>query len=527
MRLIKRFLATTTGKTIAILVLVLLYLTLTKASNGKLRNATKTQIKSKSEKDSKVQMPAVGDAAGPTLPGDNKPKTPSKAPIIAPVVAPVPAVKPVKENDDKVAIPKPEISEDTNSAIKLNLSENEMELLTSLDENDFERIGNQLRLFKKIHEFVWNRKSSRVDVAAKEAMKHLETIEKLMFSWIKPKYRSTLDLRSSFAGKKDGIVICAGNHHTILGVSTLRMIREVHKSKLPFEVFYVGEGDLLPSNRKRFAAIPDTKLVDITKILNNDIMQLGGWAVKAFALLVSSFKSPMLIDADVVFFQSPDVLFQSDLFMDYGALFFHDRSLYTQGKETLDWFKNLMPSPPSPYSQALRIFNQKTAHEQESGVVMVNKEKNLIGLLATCLLNVGKIRDFSYKRVFGDKETFWLGFETVQVPYIFNPTLPGTAGVSKKDDSGQYKICSRQLVHVDREGVPIWVNGGIAVSKYEKDSPLAELKEYLAEPGEWELHSENVACLKKSEPPVKFSAALNKVVEDNGEILKSERSIGE
>ena len=182
-----------------------------------------------------------------------------------------------------------------------------------------------------------------------------------------------------------------------------------------------------------------------------------------------------------------------------------------------------MPTPASAYSQSFRIFNGKTAHEQESGVVLVNKNTNILGLLATCLLNVGEIRDYAYDRVFGDKETFWLGFEAIQEQYIFHAPLPGAAGAAKSLSGGEFEICGRQLIHVDAFGIPLWVNGGIAVSKYDPKSDMAPLTHFLSEPGSWTLHAENRACLKRTAPAIEFSAEMQDLIRKSGQMIMDER----
>jgi hypothetical protein len=124
-----------------------------------------------------------------------------------------------------------------------------------------------------------------------------------------------------------------------------------------------------------------------------------------------------------------------------------------------------MPEPQSDYSKTFRVFQDKTAHEQESGVVLINKKASLPGLLAACTLNVDKIRNLAYNFVYGDKETFWLGFEMVGQSYRFNGFFPGTIGEPKKKDGSKTEICGRQIMHVDEQRVPSWINGGIAESK--------------------------------------------------------------
>ena len=189
-------------------------------------------------------------------------------------------------------------------------------------------------------------------------------------------------------------------------------------------------------------------------------------------MLASSFENAMLIDSDVVFIQNPEKLFGSHLFKNEGALFFHDRTLYSHGDMTKKWFKDLLPTQ-SEYSKGFRVFHDKSAQyvllsnivsEQESGVVVVNKKTNFVGLLASCTLNVGNIRDLTYEFVFGDKETFWLGFETVGESYKFNGFMPGTLGTPKMKDR-KHELCGRQILHLDEQQVPMWINGGIAERK--------------------------------------------------------------
>jgi hypothetical protein len=420
---------------------------------------------------------------------------------------------------------KENVVDSTSSGLQLTAKEQELidlKLDIKNEIKDFEQLGDYLRVFKIIHEDVWlNAIPSRIMYKQIETIELLDDLDSKIFPWLKPLATSTIQLRKSFKGS--GIVICVGNHHTKMAVATIKMIRQVYNSLLPVEVFYTGENDLSPSNRAKFEAIPFTKTIDIVKLLDNSILNLKGWAIKPFAILASSFEKTMLIDADVVFLQSPQTLFDSQLFMDKGALFYHDRSLYKSSEETRKWFYELMPKPPSAYSQTLRIFQGKTGHEQESGVVLINKRETLVGLLATCTLNVGPIRDQSYKKVFGDKETFWLGYEIVQASYIFSPFFPGAAGVSEINESGLNVICARQLLHVDEKSVPIWINGGIAISKYEENSQLAPLEEYIVEPGDWKLKGGNVACISKSEPPSKFSPEMTNSIKKCGEILLSVR----
>lgn len=151
----------------------------------------------------------------------------------------------------------------------------------------------------------------------------------------------------------------------------------------------------------------------------------------------------------------------------------------------------------------LRSFKGTTTHEQESGVVVINKKTRLNGLLAICKMNSKWERDlYSYKVFYGDKETFWVGFEMVQEPYSFMRSYGGVVGelrddpvkeieklearLEQEDDgrSGEERqkdrdeiqhqkqrpvlekgsVCGAQL-HLDYLGQPMWWNGGLMRNK--------------------------------------------------------------
>jgi hypothetical protein len=73
----------------------------------------------------------------------------------------------------------------------------------------------------------------------------------------------------------------------------------------------------------------------------------------------------------------------------------------------------------------------------------------------------------------------------------YNPGVPkeGTAD----------EICSTQMTHADHQRKPFWFNNGMAVNKFEHNSPIAEMTHFMiqkAVEGEWTLKEHNEACLK-------------------------------
>ncbi|KAG0347899.1 hypothetical protein BG004_006618 [Podila humilis] len=300
-------------------------------------------------------------------------------------------------------------------------------------------------------------------------------LEKRLFPWIQYTRTTSFSLFQSYHGK--GIVFCAGNPQFEFVVTAIQAIRSRLKSTLPIQVFYMGDDDLSQERQQYLREMTDDiELLDVTRILNNEYMMLGGWAIKPFAMLASSFEEVMFVDADAYFLQDPAILFQDPGYLATGALFFYDRTLFPFWTQGADFLKSILPIMSS-FPKTSRWFRMVSAHEQESGVVLINKRKRFLGLLATCKMNGKWERDLvSYKIFHGDKETFWTGFEMVQEPYAFIKSYGGVIGELKTDPAAataamnqnsnkeKKSVCGAQL-HEDHLGQPLWWNGGLYRNK--------------------------------------------------------------
>ncbi|TPX64593.1 hypothetical protein SpCBS45565_g05750 [Spizellomyces sp. 'palustris'] len=208
-------------------------------------------------------------------------------------------------------------------------------------------------------------------------------------------------------------------------------MRLVHHCNLPIEVWYMGEQDLSKSNRELLAKIPGVQCNDLTKVIDISIAGYGGWGAKPFALLASSFAEPIFMDADAVFFRDPSALYAHPGYIGTGAVFFHDRtSSWVGSAKDLKWLLSVVPNP-SPQTYGSRYLYGKSQHEQESGVVVINKGRVFPGLLAACLLNSKPWASKVYQRVM---EVLWVN------------SLGTNLG---------------QLAHGDHQGALLWVNNGL------------------------------------------------------------------
>lgn len=239
--------------------------------------------------------------------------------------------------------------------------------------------------------------------AYKETWAIYSKLENSLYPWIKPFWKNTFEINMTIKQDK-GIVMCVGEDQFKHAASAVRALREVLKSDLPIEIFYINQYDLSKGKRDYFETFKNVKTVDISTIINDEYTQFGGWAIKPYAMLASSFRHVILMDADVFMFQKPDTLFEDEGYKRTGALFFLDRTLFNDYEDGRRWLKSFLPTY-STYVEQSRWWKKTSAHEQESGIVVMDKKKVLFGLLSTCKMNDKQERDkVSYKHSHGDKE---------------------------------------------------------------------------------------------------------------------------
>ena len=214
-------------------------------------------------------------------------------------------------------------------------------------------LNDLLRIYERISP------STRELQQERAAFHHtIESLQEALYPWItKPKdgyrmYPSFFGLLESF-NQDAGIVISTGKDGGFRwAVHQIVTIRAVLNSTLPIEVFYGGDNDL-PAQHREFIESIDTAFPGLGSITCIDITQRfpdpdgflglpGGWAMRPFAILASSFKRVILADADTIFLQDPRVLLNEPAFSEYGAIFWHDRLLAPAKEETYKWADELL-----------------------------------------------------------------------------------------------------------------------------------------------------------------------------------------
>ncbi|KAJ5568063.1 putative alpha-1-3-mannosyltransferase [Penicillium hetheringtonii] len=352
---------------------------------------------------------------------------------------------------------------------------------------------------------------------------HLST---LLFPWTSPYFADHLQLRQQLHSAGRGIVFSAGNDQVPWLLTSIPSIRKLGCT-LPIEVMYLGDEDLRPASRARLEALPGVVTRDLRKMVNDEGWTLRGWAGKPFAVLFSSFRETIFIDADSLFLQNPEGLFDDFAYRQTGALFFKDRLMFPESKR--EWMQDVLPEPVSSKAQETRLWDGQSGHMQESGVLVLDTYRHFLALLLVTRMN-GPDRDGDEKRgiwgvydmLFGDKETFWLGWELVgDTDYAFHNGSVGTLGIAHVEPAKpvpseaaglgsstlsnlkEYTICAPQLLHLDRMGRPLWFNGWLLENKFAAagEKRPAKFEAYVREEGrepDWQLKESNLACLTSS-----------------------------
>ena len=297
-------------------------------------------------------------------------------------------------------------------------------------------------------------------------------------------------LQSNFSQNQEmstrGIVMCSGSRHLRYIQRNVFQIRRVWNSTLPFVIAHCGE--LSRENEKSIqsfdAHISFLDLCESQEPFGISGTQarksLRGFYCKIGALLSSPFDETIVMDMDVVWFKSPDLIFDAPGYQKTGTLFMRERMYLYHPKQR----NNFEPSDLLSYFESEGIQTDKAsalehlhANEislfwqgraqgntgssgtylsdyQDSCVVVVNKPKHPI-LLKTLL----RYLRTHFVMGYGDKELFWIAATVSREPFAFEPFI-----------SGQYRDCYGVLIHFDpsqneKESTPFFMNGEFLVER--------------------------------------------------------------
>lgn len=372
----------------------------------------------------------------------------------------------------------------------------------------------------------------------------LKNFGKLLFPWTAPWFGDHMSFHTSIKKGGRGIVLTVGDEQAPYVLTSVYTFRKLGCT-LPIEILYLGDADLDLDYRAELESLPGVVTRDVAQMVDDDGWRLAGWAAKPFAMLFSSFREVIFIDADALFFRDPEILFDDPDYKRHGALFFKDRLMMPESKKR--WLQQVLPKPVPKIARQSRFWTGESGHQMESGVMIVDKWKHFMSLMLVTRFN-GPDRDGKketgvvgvYDMMYGDKETFWLGFLLAgDEDFAFHAGSAGILGELKVSEASESKelgsnndeseiekvvaaksaetlilseptnftICAPQLLHLDFEGTPLWFNGWLLKNKFADKSKktFASFDHYLIEPKDsreptpWQLAESNMCCLTANE----------------------------
>lgn len=271
-------------------------------------------------------------------------------------------------------------------------------------------VANLINMF----EYQYSAAATSLDVAdGQKLSQSLKASTLHLFPFLKGRYQNAIaDLQHHHSSTK-GLVIPCGSADFHFALHLVAAVRHVFNSSLPIEIMYAGDGDLLQAQREALEAVgPNITTIDLLHFYTESSVGLtdGGWAIKPFALLASSFEQVIIADSDIVFLQPPEAAFDHPGYKTSGTLFFHD-GVIGGSHEVHDWWRGIMGDrKPSQIMQRSKFWTGETVHEMESGVVVFDKGRRsvLIGLLYAAWMNTKVIRkQATYKLTLGNIQQFY------------------------------------------------------------------------------------------------------------------------
>ncbi|KAJ8329761.1 hypothetical protein O5D80_001961 [Batrachochytrium dendrobatidis] len=361
------------------------------------------------------------------------------------------------------------------------------------DGGDMVELGNIARTYQKAFDIYYQLVICQYDSATRTRMEdQLFQLEKKLYPWIinGPMYHSAVESLLKSRGR--GIVMTTGSKYALVAQHSITMLNFIG-NQLPIEIIYCGEDDLGQKERDALTSLHRVTLVDMQSVLGLKKCSKG-WENKPLAVLASSFQQVILMDTDALFFQHPETLFETKAYKETGALFFRDRTLgfgtYGHGPGLTDLINTLAePFKENLIFNTSRVMAKVSSDELDSGVVVWDKTRSMPAILLTCALNSMPYMDLIYSKTYGDKETYWLSHEALQIP--FTVFLDNGGAIGKVfEQEGKHKVCGG-LYHADEHGKPLWFNGGIGERIPSKNLNMMEPTYWATESAgvnvDWEL----------------------------------------
>ncbi|KAG2484566.1 hypothetical protein HYH03_016612 [Edaphochlamys debaryana] len=253
------------------------------------------------------------------------------------------------------------------------------------------------------------------------------------------------------SGSRRGVVWAGGGRYLLANILVgVTYLREALGSKLPVEVIYQGEAEMEPTLARMLTAekLQPVKLVDASRIpypSHHRPVEIYGFTSKVWALYAgTSFDEVLLMDADNYPLVPPEEIFEMEEYKQYGNAFWPDfwHSLWTKD-DIWHMFGSKAPWEGNPHHRTT-----------ESGQVLVNRKR--MAVVLEWIWYVNSHRDFTYRMMHGDKDTYKLAFYLAGKLDQFNqvPVYNSMALKDVRDTEHHWKMQS--VYQYSFKGLPLF-----------------------------------------------------------------------
>ena len=232
-------------------------------------------------------------------------------------------------------------------------------------------------------------------------------------------------------------------------LTNLMLMVHTHKTKLPIEL-WLQRNKTQPcvmaalqqkvGDRVTVRYIDDLEddYCDATSIFVRVQRAKPAYRYKLMAITMSSFEKVLLVDEDSYLVQTPDQAMETCIKAagDTGAVFWHD--VYGISPESQVW--------------SMIGVETKQGYSQESGLVYIDKSVAWRGLYLAAYMN--QRQNAYYNMILGDKDTYFLAFESLGMKYKWVPYVPYILC----NKANREKANGVSFLQPDVDGVPLSVH---------------------------------------------------------------------
>jgi hypothetical protein len=204
-----------------------------------------------------------------------------------------------------------------------------------------------------------------------------------------------------------GIVVCAGGVRMFINAYVLvRILRETLRCRLPIQIWHLGANELSPVMRALLEELGVEPIDAHALHAEHPALIADGWQLKSYAIIHSRFREVLLLDADQVPVRDPAEVFEWPQYLEAGAVFWPD-------------IVDLVPENPV---WSLCGLEPRRSTSVESGQLVVDKQRHWAAL--DLVLSLNEQAETLYQLVYGDKDTFLIGWLLANAPYALVPHRP-------------------------------------------------------------------------------------------------------